>query len=80
MAVTNKFTVTLSFAQMLEVMDQLSEADTLKVLKHIRKKKRSAVVDDMIAIFSKVKMSEKELNSIVEDVRKERYEKRKGLK
>ena len=78
MAFKNRFTVTLTFEQVLEVVDQLSDADTLKVLKHIRKKKRSAVVDDLIAIFSKVTMSEKELNSIVEDVRKERYEKRKA--
>jgi hypothetical protein len=78
MANKNRYTVTLTLEQVLEVVGQLSDADTLKVLKHIRKKKRSAAVDDMIAIFSKVKMSEKALTEIVEEVRKERYEKRKA--
>jgi hypothetical protein len=78
MAAANRYRLSLTLNQVLEVVDQLSAADTLKVLKHIRQKSKNAAVDDMIAIFSKVKMSEKELNSIVEEVRKERYEKRKA--
>ncbi|MDQ3099855.1 MAG: hypothetical protein M3R08_00590 [Bacteroidota bacterium] len=69
MAFTNRPTVTLTLEQVLEVVDQLSDGDTLKVVKHIRKKKRNADVDDLIAIFSKVKLSDKKLTAIVEEER-----------
>ena len=78
MAFTNKPSVTLSLDQVLEVVDQLSDADTLKLLKRIRKRNKDADVDDLIAIFSKVKMSDKEFTSIVEDVRAERYAREKA--
>lgn len=78
MAFTNRPTVTLSLDQVMEAVDQLSPADTVKVLKRIRKKNKDADVDDLIAIFSKVKMGDKELTSIVEDVRAERYAREKA--
>jgi len=41
-------------------------------VKRIKKKSKDADLDDLISIFSKVKMSEKEVTAIVEEVRAER--------
>lgn len=78
MSFTNKPTVSLSFDQVLELVDQLSPAETLKVAKHIKKKNEDADLDDLIAIFSEVTMSEKELTSIVEDVRAKNHAREKA--
>lgn len=78
MSFTNKPSVALTLDQVMEIVDQLSPADTLKVAKHIKKKNKDADLDDLIAIFSKVKMSEKEMTAIVEDVRAERYAREKA--
>ncbi len=78
MSFTNKPSVALTLDQVMEIVDQLSPADTLKVAKHIKKKNKDADLDDLIAIFSKVKMSEKEVTAIVEDVRAERYAREKA--
>ena len=41
----------------------------LKVAKRLRTKERHDAVEDLIAIFSKVKISDKELTAIVEEER-----------
>jgi len=69
MSFTNKPSVSLTFDQVLEIVDQLSDAEKLKVAKRIRKTQRSADIDRLIEIFSKVKISAKELTSIVEEER-----------
>ncbi len=69
MSFTNKPTVALSLDQVVELVDQLSDKDKLKVAKRLRQKARSEAVDDLIAIFSKVKISDKELTAIVEEER-----------
>jgi CO dehydrogenase nickel-insertion accessory protein CooC1 len=78
MAFTNKPSIALTLDQVMEIVDQLSPADTLKVAKHIKKKNKDADLDDLIAIFSKVKMSEKEVTTLVEEVRTERYASQKA--
>jgi len=72
MSFTNKPTVALSLDQVVELVDQLSDKDKLKVAKRLRTKDRNEAVEDLINIFSKVKMSEKEVTALVEDVRAER--------
>lgn len=69
MSFTNKPTVTLTLDQVVELVDQLSPADKLKVAKRLRTKERHDAVEDLIAIFSKVKISDKELTAIVEEER-----------
>ncbi len=69
MSFTNKPSVSLTFDQVLDIVDQLSAAEKLKVAKRIRKTQRSADLDRLIEIFSKVKMSAKELTAIVEEER-----------
>ncbi len=78
MSSTNNPSVSLTLDQVLEIVDQLSPADTLKVATRLKKKNKDADLDDLIAIFSKVKMTDKELTSIVEDVRAERYAREKA--
>jgi len=78
MSFTNKPSVALTLDQVLEIVDQLSPADTVKVVKRIKKKSKDADLDDLISIFSKVKMSEKEVTAIVEEVRAERYAREKA--
>jgi len=73
MSFTNKPSVALTLDQVMEIVDQLSAADKLKVAKRMRGSERNEAIDDLIAIFSKVKMSEKEVSALVEDVRAERY-------
>jgi hypothetical protein len=73
MSFTNKPSVTLTLDEVVELVDQLSPADKLKVAKRLRTKERDEAVKDLIKIFSKVKMSEKEVTALVEDVRTERY-------
>lgn len=55
MALTNKPTVSLTIDQVLSIVDQLSPTDTLKVAKRIKARNKNADLDDLIAIFSKVK-------------------------
>lgn len=69
MSFTSKPTVTLTLDQVVELVDQLSDKDKLKVAERLRQKARSEAVDDLIAIFSKVKISDKELTAIVEEER-----------
>ena len=78
MSFTNKPSVSLSLDQVMQIVDQLSPADTLKVANRIKKKNKDSDLDDLIAIFSKVKMSEKEVTAIVEEVRAERYAREKA--
>ena len=65
MSFTNKPSVALTLDQVMEIVDQLSPADTLKVAKHIKKKNKDADLDDLIAIFSKVKMSDGRIDAAV---------------
>ena len=46
--------------------------------KRIKKKSKDADMDDLIKIFSKVKMSEKEVTAIVKEVRAEHYVREKA--
>lgn len=78
MSFTNKPSVSLSLDQVMELVDQLSTADKLKLAKRLRGKERNEDIEDLIAIFSKVKMSEKEVTALVEEVRTERYASQKA--
>ena len=78
MSFTNKPSVSLTLDQVMEIVDQLSTADKLKVAKRIKKKNKDADLDDLIAIFSKVKMSEKEVTAIVEEERAKIYAREKA--
>lgn len=78
MSFTNRPSLTLSLDQVVDLVEQLSDKDKLKVAKRLQQKSRSEAVDDLIAIFSKVKMSEKEVTALVEEVRTERYARQKA--
>ncbi len=78
MSFTNKPSISLSLDQVMEIVDQLSPADKLKVAKRMRGKEPVDEIDDLIAIFSKVKMSEKELTAIVEEERAKIYAREKA--
>ena len=69
MSFTNKPSVALTLDQVLELVDQLSPADKLKVAQRIQKRQRSKDVDRLVEIFSKVKISEKRLTAMVEEER-----------
>lgn len=69
MSFTNKPTVALSVDQVIDLVDQLSPADKLKVAKRIQKGQRSKDIDRLVEIFSKVKISEKQLTAMVEKER-----------
>ncbi len=69
MSFTNKPSVTLTLDQVVELVDQLSPADKLKVAKRIQKNQRSKDVDRLVEILSKVKISEKQLTAMVEEER-----------
>ena len=78
MSFTNKPSVALTLDQVVDLVEQLSDKDKLKVAKRLRQKSRSEAVDDLIAIFSKVKMSEKEVTAIVEEERAKIYAREKA--
>ncbi|HMQ76045.1 MAG TPA: hypothetical protein PKE21_08775 [Flavobacteriales bacterium] len=78
MSFTNKPTVALSLDQVVELVDQLSPADKLKVAKRLRTKEHNEAVEDLISLFSKVKMSEKQVTALVEEVRTERHASQKA--
>ena len=73
MSFTNKPSVSLSLDQVMEIVDQLSPADKLKVAKRIQKGQRSKDIDRLVEIFSKVKISEKELTAMVQEERAKIY-------
>ena len=79
MSFTNKPSVVLTIDQVLGIVDQLSDANKLKVAKRIRMTQRSKEIDDLIAIFENVQMTEKESTAMVEDVRAKRYARKKAL-
>ena len=68
MSFTNKPSVALTLDQVVELVDQLSPADKLKVAKRIQKRQRSKDIDRLVEIFSKVKISEKMHADIVEQL------------
>jgi hypothetical protein len=69
MAFTNRPTVSLTLDQVLEAVDQLAPADKLKVAKRLRGKVREDIVEELIEIFSEVKITDKQLTAIVEEER-----------
>ncbi len=69
MSFTNKPSVSLTLDQVLEIVDQLSPVDKLKVAKRMQAKERNEAIDDLVAIFSSVKLSGKEVTAIVEEER-----------
>jgi Mn-dependent DtxR family transcriptional regulator len=70
--------VTLSLDQLLEMVDQLSDKEAEKVAERLALKRKKDAVARMSAIMGKVKMSPREVARIVEDVRQDRYDKRKA--
>ena len=78
MAFTNKPHVSLTMDQILSIVDQLSPEDTLKVAERIKARNKNADLDDLIAIFSKVRIGEEELTSIVEEERAKLYAREKA--
>lgn len=70
--------VTLSLDQLLQMVDQLSDKDAEKVAARLALKRKKDAVARMSTIMGKVKMSPREVARIVEDVRRERYDKRRA--
>ena len=70
--------VTLSLDQLLEMVDQLSDKEAEKVAERLALERKKDAVARMSAIMGKVKMSPREVARIVEDVRQDRYDKRKA--
>ena len=70
--------VTLTLDQLLDLVDQLSDKEAKKVAARLALKRKKDAVSRMSATMSKVRLTQREVTEIVEDVRKERYEKRKG--
>ena len=70
--------VSLSLEQLLELLDQLSAKDAEKVAARLELKRKKDAVARMSNTMRKVKLSQREVDAIVEDVRRERYAKRKG--
>lgn len=54
MSATKKYTVALSLDQVVELLDQLSDKDKLKVAKRLQQKPRSEAVDQLIAELRKL--------------------------
>ncbi|MGB3525080.1 MAG: hypothetical protein WBB32_03820 [Flavobacteriales bacterium] len=78
MSFTNKPSVSLTLDQVLEIVDQLSTADKLKVAKRMQEKERNEAIDDLVAIFSKVKLSAKAVSAIVEEERTQVHARQKA--
>jgi hypothetical protein len=70
--------VTLTLEQLLQLVDQLSEKDAEKVAARLALKRKKDAVERMSNTMRKVKLSTREINAIVEEVRTERFAKRKG--
>lgn len=69
MSFTSKPSISLSLDQVMDLVDQLSTADKLKVAKRMKRTGPDAEIDELIAIFSKVKMTEKDVTRVVEEER-----------
>lgn len=78
MSFTNKPSVSLTLDQVLEIVDQLSTADKLKVAKRMQAKERNEAIEDLIAIFSGVEMTGKEVTAIVEAERSKIHARQKA--
>ncbi|MDQ3099856.1 MAG: hypothetical protein M3R08_00595 [Bacteroidota bacterium] len=70
--------VSLTLDQLLDLVDQLSDKDVEKVAARLALKRKKDAVARMAATMSKVRLTPREVDKIVEEVRQERYEKRKA--
>jgi len=70
---TAKISITLD--QLLQIVDQLSDKEADKVAARLAMKRKKDAVARMSAIMGKVKMTPREIDRIVEEVRQERYDK-----
>lgn len=68
--------VTLTLDQLLDLVDQLSEKDAEKVAARLALKRKKDALKRMQATMGKVRLSAREIKSIVEEVRQDRYDKR----
>ncbi len=73
---TAKVSITLD--QLLQIMDQLSDKEVDQVAARLAQKRRKDAVARMSAIMGKVKMTPREIEQLVEDVRQGQYDKRNG--
>ena len=78
MSFTSKPSVELSLDQVIGLVEQLSDKDAEKVMQRLELKRKTKALARMRTIWGKVKMSEKEITKIVEEVRQERYERQKA--
>jgi len=71
---TAKISITLD--QLLKIVDQLSDKEADKVAARLALKRKKDALSRMSAIMGKVRMTPREIDRIVEDVRQQRYDKR----
>jgi len=80
MSFTNKPTPSVSVDQVIGLVEQLSAKDKRKVAQALRKEQLAENISRLHALWGRVKLSEKEITAVVEEVRAERYEKSKAAK
>jgi len=70
--------VSLSLDQLLVLVDQLPEKDLEKVAARLEQRRKKAALGRLRATFGKVRMSRREIDALVEDVREQRYDERRA--
>jgi hypothetical protein len=65
--------VSLNLDQLLQLVDQLSDADTKKVLARLELNRKRSALARMRKTFRKVKLTPGEVTKLVEQVREERH-------
>ncbi|MBX2981765.1 MAG: hypothetical protein WBB32_14700 [Flavobacteriales bacterium] len=70
---TAKVSITLD--QLLQIVDQLSDKEADQVAARLAQKRKKDAVARMSATMGKVKMTPREIDQLVEDVRQDRYDK-----
>lgn len=66
--------VTLDLDQLLDLVDQLSEKEAEQLAARLEQRRRKAALGRLKTTFGKVKMSRREIDALVEEVRQERYD------
>ncbi|MBK6342139.1 MAG: hypothetical protein IPF41_06000 [Flavobacteriales bacterium] len=78
MSFTHKPSLPVSVDQVIGLVEQLSPKDKRKVVHALRKEQLAENISRLHEIWGRVKLSEKEIAAVVEEVRAARYERRKA--
>ncbi|MFT3885007.1 MAG: hypothetical protein QM724_06115 [Flavobacteriales bacterium] len=68
--------VSLDLKQLLHLVDQLTEKDAEKVAARLEQRRKKAALGRLRTTFRKVRMNQREIDALVEEVRQERYDKK----